>query len=210
MILFSNKNARSRKKIVQGFSLIELMVSLSVFSMVMLISTGTLLIMIDINAKAQALYSSTTNISYALDNLTREIRTGYNYNCFHSNDLDVQTLPVKGSTADCPSSDNAIAFTRESDGARVGFRKNDISGSLEKRIDKIGNSGSWIPITSDKAVTVDVFDITVDNSVPYYPATSNTNQPVVDIVVKGSMNNGLDQNTTFNIQSHIVQRRLDL
>ena len=40
----------------KGFTLIELMVSLTVFSIVMVVSIGTLLIMIDSNAKAQALY----------------------------------------------------------------------------------------------------------------------------------------------------------
>ncbi len=64
-----------------GFTLIELMVSLTLFSITMLISVGTLLILIDINAKAQAMYSSTTNLAFMLDNMTREIRMGYAYNC---------------------------------------------------------------------------------------------------------------------------------
>ena len=42
-----------------------------------------------------------------------------------------------------------------------------------------------------------------------YDDTGDINQPFVDIMIQGKTNNGLDQATDFNIQSHIVQRRLD-
>jgi prepilin-type N-terminal cleavage/methylation domain-containing protein len=72
----------------RGFTLVELMVSLTVFSVVMLISTGVLLVMIDVNAKGQALYSSYSNLTFALDSMTREIRTGRNYYCGSSWPVD--------------------------------------------------------------------------------------------------------------------------
>lgn len=187
-----------------GFTLVELMVSLTIFSIVMVISTGTLLIMIDINAKAQAIYSSTTNLTFSLDNITRELRTGHHYYC----DTDPgEGIGLIGGTRDCPASEDAnyIAFTRERDDKRTGFR---LSGSsIEQKID----TGPWVPLTSEDVV-VENFELVVDNTETYYPypANGDTDQPVVDLFISGYVDNGLDNTTDFTIQSRIIQRRLDL
>ncbi len=197
----------------RGFTLVELMVSLSIFGIVMTISIGTLLILIDINAKAQALYSSTTNLAFALDNVTREIRTGYHYNCALSNKASGQTLPDSSETKDCTSDEDLdlIAFTREKDVKRIGYRRNEVTetgglvrGVIEQKID----TGSWIPLTSSD-VNVETFNIAVDNS-DSYTAGLDTAQPVVTLHIKGTVSNGLDSETEFNIQSRIVQRRFDV
>lgn len=190
---------KKNKKIYQkGFTLVELMVSLVIFSTVMVISAGTLLIMVDINAKAQAIYSSTTNLAFALDNMTRELRTGYHYYCGMSVPT---TLPTQGSTNNC-SGGVYVAFTREKDGSYVAYRMNNA------RIEQY-NEGLWVPLTSEDVV-VEIFELTVANTEPYYPLESNQNQPVVDIFISGYVNNGLDENTDFSIQSRVVQRRLDI
>lgn len=69
----------------RGFTLVELIVSLGLFAFVMSISTGAYLIMIASNRQAQAVATGINNLSYALDAMTRNIRTGYNYACSDSN-----------------------------------------------------------------------------------------------------------------------------
>jgi len=64
-----------------GFTLIELMVSVMIFSFVMLIAVGSLLSMIDANRKAQSLKSVVNNLSFALDSMGRTLREGSNYHC---------------------------------------------------------------------------------------------------------------------------------
>jgi len=64
-----------------GFSLIEMIVSLGVFSVVITIAVGALLTMIASNNQLQAEQSVMTNLSFALDSMTREIRTGSHYYC---------------------------------------------------------------------------------------------------------------------------------
>jgi len=64
-----------------GFTLIEMIVSLGLFSIVITISVGALLVLIATNEQLQAEQSVMTNLSFALDSMTREIRTGTNYYC---------------------------------------------------------------------------------------------------------------------------------
>ncbi len=65
----------------RGFTLIEMIVSLALFSIVITISVGALLVLIATNQQLQSEQSVMTNLSFALDSMTREIRTGYNYHC---------------------------------------------------------------------------------------------------------------------------------
>lgn len=203
MIFFQPKKHTFRAlRDARGFTLIELMVSLTVFSIVMVVSIGTLLIMIDSNAKAQALYSSSVNLSFALDSMTRELRTGYKYYCSTATSSASSPLPTGRSDCATGTPGVFIAFTRERDGARMGYQLN--GASLEQKID----SGNWNKITSDDVI-INAFEMSVTNTVTV-DGGGNGEQPVIDLRVRGYVNNGLDVDTDFNIQSHIVERRLDL
>ena len=208
IIMSSHKKKRKINMIYhRGFTLIELMVSLALFSVVMVISIGSLLIMIDANAKAQALYSSMTNMSFALDSMTREMRTGYHYYCDKKN-LDAGSgdvsVPSKSSTRDCLSTAKGdfITFTRERDGRQFGYRLK--GNQIEQYEDE-----SWISITSDKDVVIDTFELVVKNSTPY-EGLNDTTQPTIDLFIKGRMSNGLEVETVFSIQTQMVARRLDI
>ena len=201
------KTKHTQVSSIRGFSLIEMMVSLSVFSIVMTISIGTLLIMVDANAKAQALYSSTTNLSFALDSMTREMRMGYHYYC------PISTLAsLSASDTDNCVAQQSIAFIRERDGRRVGYRFNATNNSIEQNI-----GPEWVRITSEDVI-IETFDITVINSNPYDQDGDGDgdvqpgykDQPVVNLTIKGRVDNGLDTATDFNIQTRIVQLSLDI
>ena len=209
MTSFFEKKYRG-KRLSGGFTLVELMVSLTVFSIVMTISVGTLLVLIDMNAKAQALYSATTNLSFALDSMTREIRTGYRYYCDTvATDPDNTSLPDIGSVRPC-TGENFISFIpEEGDGTeRMGYRFNQAEGSIEQKAE---GATSWVPITADEVV-VSSFEVVVKNpeTLIYGIGTGRLIQPSVDVAVQGYVNNGLDSKTDFNIQTHILQRRLDI
>ncbi|MCA9359669.1 prepilin-type N-terminal cleavage/methylation domain-containing protein [Candidatus Kaiserbacteria bacterium] len=73
------------RKSQKGFTLIEMIVSLGVFSVVITIAVGALLGLISANEQLQAEQSVMTNLSFALDSMTREIRTGTNYFCDEAN-----------------------------------------------------------------------------------------------------------------------------
>ena len=71
-----------------GFTLIEIIVSLALFSIVITIAIGALLILIASNRQLQDEQSVLSNLSFALDSMTREIRTGSNYYCANGGNAD--------------------------------------------------------------------------------------------------------------------------
>lgn len=192
---------RLRKKNIdtRAFSLIELMVSLTIFAIVMLVCTSTLLTLIDANAKAQALNTAMTNLSYALDSMTREIRTGYHFYC--SDIIDSTHMPDSNETNDCVDG-HAIRFYRDRDSKEMFFKKN---GEVIEQ--KLG-SGAWQPLTAND-VKINKFELTVSNTDSYY-GDSDLKQPTVDVEIGGYIENGLNASTTFSIQTHMVQRRIDI
>ncbi len=82
--------ARQNKK--QGFTLIEMIVSLAVFSFVATIAVGALLMLIGTNKQLQDEQSVMTNLSFALDSMTREIRTGTRYYCGSSPSVNTEIV----------------------------------------------------------------------------------------------------------------------
>ncbi|MDP3962578.1 MAG: type II secretion system protein [bacterium] len=65
----------------RGFTLLEMIVSISIFTIVALVAVGSLLKVVDANKKAQSLKTSINNINFALDSISREMRVGRNYYC---------------------------------------------------------------------------------------------------------------------------------
>jgi prepilin-type N-terminal cleavage/methylation domain-containing protein len=64
-----------------GFTLIEMIVSLGVFSVVVTTAVGAILVLVNTNLQLQSEQSVMTNLSFALDTMTREMRTGFKYFC---------------------------------------------------------------------------------------------------------------------------------
>ena len=65
----------------KGFTLIEMIVSLGIFSIVAVVALGALIKIISANKKAQTLQSAMTNLNYALESMSREMRMGTNFIC---------------------------------------------------------------------------------------------------------------------------------
>ena len=68
----------------RGFTLIEMLVSISVFMVVMTVAAGSLLSIIDANGKAQSLKSAVNNLNFAIGSMAKEIRVGTDYKCDNS------------------------------------------------------------------------------------------------------------------------------
>jgi prepilin-type N-terminal cleavage/methylation domain-containing protein len=205
--------SQSNRKIRHaGFSLVELMVSLSIFSIVMTIAMGTLLILIDANAKAQAISSAMTNLTFAIDSVTRNIRTGANYHCTSAASLN-GALPTNSNVQSCTTANTAIVFTPgNASTTRVAYRLN--NDRVEQRIDRTSGGsvveGSWVPITSDVPpvqVTVDTLKFIVEGARD--TSVNDFLQPRITMLIAGSVENGLKTPTPFEVQSRVTQRVLN-
>jgi prepilin-type N-terminal cleavage/methylation domain-containing protein len=123
MSLYTKKNLPVIKKSrnTRAFSLVEMIVSMAIFSIVAVIALGALTKIIASNRKAQSLQSSITNLNFMLDSMSRELRVGAYYQCdtisptnsdYKGEDFLI-TTPCSDPSFDISSADNqsvALAF----------------------------------------------------------------------------------------------------
>lgn len=166
----------------RGFTLVEMLVSLFIFSVVMVVTTSSLVAIIEANRKAQAAEAVMNNLSFTLDSMIRAIRVGSEYE-----------LGVGGSC----SGGGAAAFDFvDVDGRETAYRLN--GGQIERSID----DGNYLAMTSPQ-VAIDRLCFYVEGE-----SSSDGEQPRTLIIVGGSAGIGRSL-TTFNIQTLVSQRILD-
>lgn len=223
MFCFRDKNKEFilSKSNTAGFSLVEVLVALSIFAVVVTMSVGTLIVLIDANAKAQDIQTGITNISFALDSMSREIRTGYNYYGYEAGTSITGFMAAGNSdTNDCNTLCSGIIITESGDSLtegmgsrRIAYRINDQEGSLERML---GTSGDWTALTapnihiesSDSGFTVYGTDKT---------SLGDELSPTVTLILRGyvdlSGSVGVTQENRYNafdIQTSVTQHTLDL
>lgn len=194
----STKNQKislAKRKLVRGFTLVELIVAIGIFSIVMLIAVGALLSMINANRKAQALKLVMNNINFAMENMVKDIRVGTTYHA------DI----TSGSITSPQDGVNASSFAFEKSGGdpdtsndQVAFRLS--GGSIERSND---GTASWTQITSSD-VNIEELGFNV-----YGSDSLDQKQPRVAIVLRGNFTlaDGTEEN--FSIQTSMTQRLLD-
>jgi prepilin-type N-terminal cleavage/methylation domain-containing protein len=172
-----------------GFTLIELMVSISIFSIITLTATGSFLITLNAARKARALSFAMDNVNYAMESMTRSIRMGTNYTCGSG----TFSLAYSTGSPNCAGG-NYITFTPQNrPGERVGYML--VSGVLNR----YDNSNTGVRIVAPN-VRIDAFRLNVRGALP-----GEAIQPSVYIVMKGSvMVKGVAQ--PFTLQTMASQR----
>ncbi|MCL5782023.1 MAG: type II secretion system GspH family protein [Patescibacteria group bacterium] len=71
---------------LRGFTLLEMLVSLGIFTVVAVIAVGSLVKITDLNRRTQALQSAMNNMNFVTEAMTREMRVGTKYFCDSSDD----------------------------------------------------------------------------------------------------------------------------
>jgi len=187
-IMYFMSQLQKNKK--RGFTLIEMIVAVSLFTVVMVSGIGALVSMIDANRKAQSLRTVMDNLNFALENITRSMRVGVDYHCGSVGDLN--------SPRDCPvDGDSFIAFTN-SEGDRIIFRFN--NGRIEKSEDL---GVSYLGITAPEII-IDELRFFVQGSVE-----GDGLQPKVLVIVRGTAGTTQKTNTSFSLQTLSSQRLRD-
>jgi prepilin-type N-terminal cleavage/methylation domain-containing protein len=65
----------------KGFTLVEIIIAMMIFSIVAVVALAALVKIIDANKKAQTTQDAVTTLSFALEAMSREMRSGSNYYC---------------------------------------------------------------------------------------------------------------------------------
>lgn len=210
-----------------GFTLIEMIVSLGVFAVVVTIMVGAVLVLVSTNQQLQAEQSVMTNLSFALDTMTREMRTGYNYYCagrpnYSSGGTDAifdeaNHESLGSLTKDCPtgraSGDNlqGVSFYEGGDsltgaGAqRVLYFYDTTDPNHKTLMRRVGNQEAQSIVSSGLNI-IDA-NFYVDGTTRLISG-SNAVQPTITIYLEAQAVNEPDK--TYYLETSVTQRTLDL
>src|SRR3989344_516090 len=196
----------------RGFTLIQMIVSIALFSVVMMVALRAPPSLTGANKKAQALQSVMNNLNISVDSMVRNMRMGRDYEC-----VGTGVVSTGANTADCLSGKSEVRFACNQDtpscvqtsgrwGYRFGAGGGCPAGALCKSTDPTAST-PWARITAPE-VTVQDVTFYVVGTTPGEPGNDMV-QPKVIMVIRGEAGTGKAK-TTFHIQATAVQRELDL
>lgn len=169
----------------KGFTLLEMMVATGIFSVVIIIAIGAMISLNQAQIKAANIQNIQDNVRFALESMTKEIRTGTQF-----------------SVAGCSFS-GCTEITFFNEGVNLGYC---LSGDVIRRFLPPVDCGSGSPITSD-AVSIKkmLFYLVGQNAGP------SDGQPRATIIIEAqSRNSALQLETHFNLQTTVTPRRRDI
>lgn len=185
-----NKNTRGKK--LGGFTLVEMIVSIGLFTIVLFIATSAFLTIVNADRKSRAVRIATDNLNLALEDMQRRIKTGTEYYC---------GTAISG-VNDCSSPATSFSFTGQ-DGKRVTYTRNTVEQSIYREI-----AGEPILRITSPEVSITNLSFFVKGSAVW----PNLTQPAVLIAIKGSLgavSANQASKTDFNIQTVVAQRAYD-
>ena len=196
---YHQKNQNKNKK--RGFTLVEMMVAVSLFAIVMVVASSALLTVIDADRRARAESSVLDNLDTALESMTRSIRVGSHYYC---------GIGASGRVNDCPS--GGTAFTFEPYGGNPLTNDQWVyswssTGPYAGEILRSKDDGlSYLPLTATSS------GLSI-SSVRFYVTGSTEGdnfQPKVTITIEGIAGPKPSDQVPFNVETTLSQRLYDL
>jgi type II secretory pathway pseudopilin PulG len=190
-----------------GYTLIETMIAVSLFIIIVMAGMGALLNANLLHGKSQNMRSIMDNLSFVMDDMSRNLRTGTNYYC-----ITGSSIPTGVDNTQSCANGGGISF-RASDGSQwvyyVSANPN-IPGSFS--ISRIIN-GITVQLTPDEvainstASGFSVLGAEPPNKNP--PPLGDQQQPFVAIRLVGTMTYK-NVVTPFSLQTSVSQRLIDI
>ena len=200
------KNSKQNKKQfttsaeykASGFTLIELMVSVSIFTVIMVMAMGSLLITLDAKKKSEALSFTMDNLNFAMESMTRSLRMGTNYNC-------VNTIILNNGDTSVHDCDNGklIAFT-----SSEAFGSNSSSTRMAYKIDNDTITRCFPPSDCRNMISNNIIIDEANSGFYVEGSETNDGQPSIYIKISGYMMVKNDE-IPFAVQTMVSQRKLD-
>ncbi|MBX4189371.1 type II secretion system GspH family protein [Candidatus Parcubacteria bacterium] len=180
----------------RGFTIIEIMVAITIFIVVMTISMGAILNVFSANAKSQSVKVAFDNLNSALETMSREMRFGTKWHCEDLGAL-APTSDISTQRA-CFSFGSFVSFL-SSENEQITYRLN--GTTLEKAVSTAGTapaSSAYIPVTSNEIVITKLWMLVYRLGIGY--------QPWGYFLVKGYAGSKASTRTDFSIQTLVSQR----
>ena len=201
----------------KGFTIIEMMISIGIFLIVVTIGMTALLNASSIHNKLQDTHSTLDSLNFMMDDMSKNIRTGYSYYCVDVNSsVPADWTTLSGSQQNCSRANGymgqALSFTSPNlDGttSQIVYYF-DSNGNLEKWVD----GGSPVQLNPDGVVFTSMAS-GGDGGTGFWVYGSDESgptdymQPFVTIVLNGTITSK-GVSTPFSLQTSVSQRLNDI
>jgi prepilin-type N-terminal cleavage/methylation domain-containing protein len=187
-----------------GYTLIETMIAVSLFVIVVTAGMGALLNANLLHEKSKNLRSIMDNLNFVMEDMSRNIRTGYNYQCFDASHLSLS--PTTLSTPLSCASGWAIAF-EYANGNPATYTDQWVyyinGGKIYK---SVNGAQSFVQLTPD--------EVTIDQAYAFSvlgaePPPGDSQQPLVNIRLIGHVTYK-NVVSPFSLQTTVSQRQIDI
>ncbi|MFZ3015834.1 MAG: prepilin-type N-terminal cleavage/methylation domain-containing protein [Minisyncoccia bacterium] len=186
-----NKFLKTKK----GFTIIETMIAISLFLVIVMVGMGALLNANLIHRKSQDMRSIMDNLSFIMEDISRNLRTGYNYHCIDNGVVTSVNLHS------CILNGKGISFKSSSGDQWVyAIFQNGNTSSIKKSVD---GGVTFVTLTSS--------EVDIDTNSSFYVTgaeLSDGKQPFVLLRLIGKITyKGVE--TPFSLQTSVSQRLID-
>ena len=190
--------AKSYGAAQHGFTLVELLVALTLFTFVVLAAVTSLYAVNDASRKVNAMRGVLDNLNFAMESMSRTIRTSTEIVCDGTNN-------PAGVTRNCPfptgpATSRLSVHSTLGIEAEVEYRLNTTTHQVEKRVDEGSGYTNWIALTAPE-INVQSLYFYVDGANP-----TDASQPSVIIMMQGIATADTGDTTPFALHTFISQR----
>lgn len=187
------------RKQQSGFTLIELMVSLMIFIVVVLAAVGSLYTVNSASKKVQAMRSVLDNLTFAIEAMSRTVRTSASVVCGGSSNVSGNpNCPFSAQATNSMILVSSTLGTEQLVEYRLGANTNG-NGAIQKRYQESGIWTNWISLTAPE-INIQKLLFYVDGA-----SSSDSKQSAVQLFVEGqAISNG--ETSPFAIQTYISER----
>ena len=196
---------------MRGFTLVEMLIAVAVFSMALVVGVGALYSAQSINTKLQATHIIMDSVNLSLEVMTRNIRYGSSFYC--ASDLNDNSGNSTGSTNNCKY--DPIVIT--SGGGKIVFKPvgSTVSDRIayyldsSNRLTEAYSTDGGVTFPQIKQISSDEVSIT---GLRFYvigskPSPTDTDQPMITMILSGkTKTSGGKQEASFVLQSSITSR----
>ena len=193
-----------------GYTLIETMIAVSLFIVIVTIGMGSLLNANMLSNKSQKMRSIMDSMSFTIEDMSRSLRTGYNYRCINDGNYSSSLSTPRS----CPNGGGGIVFepatgnplTKDQWVYKIQSLDNGVTFNISKSTD---GGTTWIQLNPSEVIINSVSGFSVLGAESPNVTPPDYQQPFATIRLTGKI---IYQNVTtpFSLQTSVSERIIDI
>ncbi len=193
-----------------GYTLIETMIAVALFLIIVTIGMGALLNASLLHNKSKDLRSIMDNLSFVMDDMSRNLRTGYDYSCINSGIPGPYGPLLPNPSVPTADNQNCWGIEFEPSGGGAPWAYEIVTQTVPTQawfIEKTTDGGNtWVQLTPSE-VQIDTVhsNFAIIGALP----PPDTEQPYVTVHLSGTITYQKIM-TTFSLQTTVSQRQIDI